>query len=91
MLSQSEKHVPSILDKILAHKPAELEAVTPSIDSLRATVADAPDVRNFAAALAGECVRPIKGAKSSLTVIKTVNDTFSLLGPNTIGVRRLFF
>ena len=53
MLSQSEKHVPSILDKILAHKPAELEAVTPSIDSLRATVADAPDVRNFAAALAG--------------------------------------
>ena len=67
------KNMPSILDKIVAHKRSELEAVTTPLDELKAAIADAPEVRDFAAALAGDgvsLIAEVKKASPSKGVIR---------------------
>ena len=65
--------MPSILDKIVTHKRAEIAAVTTPLDDLKAAVADAPEVRDFAAALSGgqvSLIAEVKKASPSKGIIR---------------------
>ena len=57
--------MPSILDKIVTHKRAELAAVTTPLSELKAAIVDAPKVRDFAAALSGDKVSLIAEVKKA--------------------------
>ena len=69
--------MPSILDKIVAHKRSELEAVTTPLAELKAAVADAPKVRDFAAALASDGVSLIAEVKKASPSKGVIRDDFS--------------
>ena len=89
------KNMPSILDKIVAHKRSELEAVTTPLDELKAAIADAPEVRDFAAALDGDgvsLIAEVKKASPSKGVIRVdfspveIARAYSVCGASCISV-----